>query len=474
MVSAVFKTVGRVEASGGSIPPSSVKIMEKNQLSALPQIETLLKDSGVKQAIESLSRPIVTEIARTAVEKIRHSVLSGTAEVPPVFEIIEEVIAACRSAEREKLQKVVNATGIIIHTNMGRAPLLREVWKEAEEINCGYSNLEFDLKTGKRGKRKGLIPSLLAAIAGAEDALIVNNNAAAVLLMLHTFAEGKEVMVSRGEQVQIGGGFRIPEILAQSGAQLVEIGTTNITTEKDYLNAFSERTAMVLSVHRSNFALRGFASSPSVRELAAIKPRGVLLCVDQGSGVLDETLPGEVSVCSHLRYGADLVSFSGDKVFGGPQAGIIVGKKELIAEMGRHPLMRAFRPGKTVYSLLEGTLVLRLNRGKTEVSRIISMDMKELRSRGRKIIKGCNKEMVSLVESAITTGGGSSPDEYFHSLSVRIDTEGPADRVLKALRAASPPIIGTISEDRVHLNLSTIQEDEIPHIRRQLEEVLGA
>lgn len=448
--------------------------MEKKQLSTLPQIETILQDSRVEQAIRSLSRPVVTEIIRSVVEKVRRSVLQDDASVPALSEIVESVLTACRSVEKDKLQKVVNATGIIIHTNMGRAPILRDVWREAEDINCGYSNLELDVKTGKRGKRRGLIPSLLSTLAGAEDALVVNNNAAAVLLMLHTFAGGKEVIVNRGEQVQIGGGFRIPEILEQSGAHLVEIGTTNITTEKDYQKALSDETAMILSVHRSNFALRGFTASPTIRELAKMKPKEVLLCVDQGSGVLEESLPGETSVRSHLKNGADLVSFSGDKVLGGPQSGILVGRKDLIDEMGRHPLMRVFRPGKTVYSLLEATLISRLNGTENRVFKTLRISMKELKSRGRKIIKGFNKEKVSIVESAITTGGGSAPDEVFPSLSIRVNTEGPPDTILKALRDASPPIIGTISEGGVLLNLATLQEDEIPHVRRQLEEVLGA
>jgi L-seryl-tRNA(Ser) seleniumtransferase len=450
--------------------------MKKSPLSTLPQIETILQEPEIQYYSGSLGRPIVTEITRSSVEKIRHSVLNEQTAVPPFPEIVCRVAAACRHAEIEKLQKVVNATGIIIHTNMGRAPLMREVWREAEEINCGYSNLELDLQTGKRGKRKGLIPLLVSTLVGAEDALIVNNNAAAVFLMLTAFAgaETREVIVNRGEQVQIGGGFRIPEILDLSGARLVEIGTTNISTVKDYLDAFSENTAMVLSVHRSNFALRGFTAAPSIRELAKIKPEGVLLCVDQGSGVLEEPLPGETSVRSYVHDGADLVSFSADKVMGGPQAGIIVGRKDLIARMEHHPLMRVFRPGKTVYSLLESMLIRRLNGSANTVSSTLSISSKELKSRGKKILSGIDREKASIVESTITTGGGSSPDESFPSLSVRIHIDQQPEKVLRALREAIPPIIGTISNDRVQLNLATIQNEEVPHVRTQLKKVLGA
>ena len=447
--------------------------MKKNQLSDIPQIETLLQESEIGPFIESLSRPIVAEIARSTIDKIRRSALGGEVPVPPYSQIVEKFTSACRYAEREKLQKVVNATGIIIHTNMGRAPLLRELWREAEAVNCGYSNLELDLQNGKRGKRKGLIPRLLSSLLGVEDALVVNNNAAAVFLILNTFARSREVIVNRGEQVQIGGGFRIPEILSQSGAQLVEIGTTNITTQDDYLAAFSEQTAMVLSVHRSNFTLRGFTAAPSIRDLSAIKPDGVLLCVDQGSGVLDESLPGETSVRAHINDGADLVSFSADRVLGGPQAGIIVGRQELISQLEKHPLMRVFRPGKTIYSLLEAGLIRRLNGVKSVVSGSLELDMKRLRARGNKIIHGMDRKKVSIVESTCATGGGSSPDESFPSLSVRVNIDQEPVGILRTLREAVPPIIGTVSADRVHLNLVTIQDAEILHVRTQLHRILG-
>ncbi len=421
----------------------------------------------------ALGRPVVAEVARSVVDGIRRSVLKENSEVPPFSEVLERLLAECGVIGKDKLQKVINATGIIIHTNMGRAPILREVWREAEEINCSYSNLEFDLKTGKRGKRKGLIPLLVSRLVGSEDALIVNNNAAAVLLLLQTFARDREVIVNRGEQVQIGGGFRIPEILQQSGAHLVEIGTTNISTREDYLSAFSDETAMILSVHRSNFAIRGFTDSPSVRELARIRPDKVLLCVDQGSGVIDEALPGEISVRTHLHDGADLVCFSGDKVLGGPQAGIIVGKRELIEKLESHPLMRVFRPGKSVYSLLEAGLVRRLNGGNSMVAETLALSMRELKSRGRKILQGIDRSKASIVESTLTSGGGSAPDESFPSLSVQINIGRKADTILRALRNADSPIIGIISGDRVQLNLATLQPEDIPRIRAELQTLLG-
>jgi L-seryl-tRNA(Ser) seleniumtransferase len=447
--------------------------MSHHTLTTLPQIEVLLETPEVQHYFDCLGRPVVTDIVRSTIDKIRKSVINDQSVVPQFSSIVEKIIVSCRDAMKDKLQHVVNATGIIIHTNMGRAPLLRDVWKEAETINCGYSNLELNVATGKRGKRKGLIPLLVSKLAEAEDALIVNNNAAAVFLILSAFAKGKEVIVNRGEQVQIGGGFRIPEILAQSGAHLVEIGTTNICTVKDYLSAFTEQTAMILSVHRSNFVIRGFTSSPSIRELAGITPEGVLLCVDQGSGVIDESLPGEITVRSHIHNGADLVCFSGDKVLGGPQAGIIVGKRKLIEVLERHPLMRVFRPGKTVYSLLESTLIRKLNGINTTVSSALSITIKELKNKGRKILQGTGRDNAAVVPSTFTSGGGSLPDESFPSLSVMINSDEQPGKILRALREASPPIIGTISNGKVHLNLATIQDDEIPHIRQQLHQLLG-
>lgn len=447
--------------------------MKDHNLSDLPQIETLLQDPGAEDYISLLSRPIVTDIARGAVEEARHKVLTGTESVPSYSELRNRFLAACRYTASQRLRRVVNATGIIIHTNMGRAPLSPEVWNEAAAVNCGYSNLELNLATGKRGKRKGLIPDLLTKLTGSEDALVVNNNAAAVFLILSVFGKGKEVIVSRGEQVQIGGGFRIPDILQSSGARLVEIGTTNITTLDDYSSALSEETAMILSVHRSNFAIRGFTGTPSVRELSAVKPEGVILCVDQGSGVTTEELPGETSIRSYLDGGADLVCFSGDKVFGGPQAGIIAGRKSLIENLERHPLMRVFRPGKTVYSLLEAVLVRKLNGQKSSVAESLDTPIKELRRRGKRLLANINRDKAAVIESSCTTGGGSSPDETFPSLSIIISIDANPESILQELRESDPPIIGTISSDKVHLNLATIRDAEIPHVRKQLQRITG-
>ena len=240
---------------------------------------------------------------------------------------------------------------------------MHDLWDEVRDLNTGYNNLELDLATGKRGGRKGLIAPLLRCLTQAEDSLVVNNNAASLFLLLQEVAKGREVIVSRGEQIQIGGGFRIPDILALSGAKLVEVGTTNITTAKDYLDAITDQTALVLMVHRSNFAIRGFTESPDINEVARALPEQVVLAVDQGSGLTtEEFAPDETSVRQYIKAGADLVCYSGDKLLGGPQSGIISGRSDLIKRLEKHPMMRTFRPSRIVYSLLERLLIHKLNK----------------------------------------------------------------------------------------------------------------
>ncbi|MGE4454631.1 MAG: L-seryl-tRNA(Sec) selenium transferase [Sphaerochaeta sp.] len=438
--------------------------MNSQKLSALPQIEVLLGESSLNDYISILSRPMVADVVRNVLTKIRSEVVQEGMEVPDKDAILFRICSLCACRMKDRLQNVINATGVIIHTNMGRSPLDRDIWRAAESLNCGYSNLELDLATGKRGKRKGLIPSLLSSLTGSEDALVVNNNAAAVYLILSTFAKGSEVVVSRGEQVQIGGGFRVPEILRATGAMLVEVGTTNVTNLKDYAEAVTDQTAMILSVHRSNFAIRGYEKTPSVKELSSLKSDRVLLCVDQGSGVIHEKIPGEISVKSHLAQGADIVCFSGDKIFSGPQAGIIVGRKDLISQLEKHPLMRVFRPGKTIYSLLELTLVSYLNGEKGYLAKKLMQSLEVLEKRGELLLEGLDEKRFFLVESTCTSGGGSAPDETFPSVSVAITSSQSPLKILTRLRDANPPIIATIHEERVQLNLATLENEDIPYV----------
>ena len=367
-----------------------------------------------------------------------------------------------------------HATGIILHTNMGRSPISRAVWDNAADANAGYSNVELDLDTGKRGNRNGICPELVSLLTGCEDALVVNNNAAAVLLTLAALARGRDVIVSRGEQVQIGGGFRIPEILALSGARLVEVGTTNITTLADYADAVTENTAMVLLVHTSNFRIRGFTEKPEVEELAKILPPGVVLAVDQGSGTTSENIAGETRVRALLEKGAHLVCFSGDKVLGGPQAGIVACRRDLVRLCAAHPLLRAVRPGKTIYSLLEQHLVTRLNgSGIGHAETILALSQEELLQMGKRILVRIPESKASLVSSEISTGGGSAPDEFFPSLSIELASGGKPEDLLQSLRNLETPILGVIENSRVRLSLATMYGESEQYVSSAIRTVLG-
>jgi L-seryl-tRNA(Ser) seleniumtransferase len=435
--------------------------MDNELYRAIPQVEKILEDPNVARWFPVLSRPLTARVVSEALDGVRAGIRDAGTR-PDAGAVLAAVDAACARTAGRQLRRVVNATGVILHTNLGRAPLPRTVWESAAAVNTGYSTLEMDIETGRRGRRGGIVPDLLRVLTGCEDALVVNNNAAAVLLGLSALAAGREVIVSRGEQVQIGGGFRIPEILALSGARMVEVGTTNITTAEDYARALGPDTAMVLKVHSSNFRIRGFAETPGMVDLARILPPGVVLAVDQGSGATTEDIRGEEKVRAHLSQGAQLVFFSGDKVLGGPQAGIAVGKADLVRRMAAHPLARALRPGKAVYSLLEELLVERLNGTATgHAERILSIAKAELERMGRRILRKVPAGTARLVASELSTGGGSAPDESVPSLAIEIVTDRDARAVLEDLRGLPVPVIGTIANGRVHLALATMHgEDE--------------
>ena len=452
--------------------------MSETDLSRLPQIERLLSDPRLAPWCARLSRPLVARLASETVASFRQSLRAGdrARSAPGAAEmgeaVLSELEAACRKTARRRLGRVINATGVILHTNLGRAPLPSAAWSAAQAANTGYCNLELDLDSGSRGRRGGLAAELCALATGAEAALVVNNNAAALFLILSCLARRREVLVSRGEQVQIGGGFRIPEILALSGARLVEVGTTNVTTVEDYTEAAGLTTAMALVVHSSNFRIRGFTEKPPLERLARALPADVILAVDQGSGALDEGVRGEQAVGRCLKDGAHLVCFSADKLLGGPQAGLIAGKAELIRSLSRHPLHRIFRPGKTVLSLLEECLVRRLNgESSGPAGDLLGLEAEELQRRGRRVLRGLEAGRARLVPAVMTPGGGSAPDEDYPSLALELSGDAPA--LLAALRQWDPPIIGTIAEDRVLLNLATVLPEELPVLRSALQSLLG-
>ena len=330
-------------------------------LRQLPSVDSLLS-SPTLQALESeYGHDNVVESARAVLDHVREDVLSGRS-LPARDELVDTIARQVRAALRPTLQPVINATGVIIHTNLGRAPLSVAAMAAMQEVGAGYSNLEYDLEVGQRGSRYTHATDLLRRLTGAEAALVVNNNAGATLLILTALARGHEVVVSRGQLVEIGGGFRIPDVMAQSGARLVEVGTTNKTYLHDYANAITEETAMLMRVHSSNFRVTGFTHETSVEELVGLgHERGLPMLDDLGSGSLLETtlygLMPEPTVQASIKAGADLVCFSGDKLLGGPQAGVIVGKAELVEHIKRFPMTRALRVDKTTLAGLQATLL---------------------------------------------------------------------------------------------------------------------
>jgi L-seryl-tRNA(Ser) seleniumtransferase len=444
-----------------------------NELYAsLPQVETLLQQDRIEVWFSRISRPVAVDVVRETLQLFRSRIESEQRAFSPE-EIIEECVAALDAVYQRRLKPVINCTGVIIHTNLGRVPLSAKSWQEAGRLNTSYTNLEFDLSSGKRGKRSSFTTELLSRLCGSESALVVNNNAAAVFLILSTFARRKEVIVSRSELVQIGGGFRIPDILASSGAKLVEVGTTNITTIDDYLEAITDRTAVVLKVHRSNFALRGFTEEPSTRTLAAHLPPNILLVVDQGSGVLSSDIKGETPVSSHIRDGAHLVSFSADKALGSVQGGCIVGNGDLVAKLATHPLYRTMRVGKTVSSLLEASLIDHLNGVGTPALAFARRSVEELAAIGHTILGAVASSRLSLVEETMTLGGGSTPDESLPSLAIRLASAKP-NRDAQVLRSREVPIITTVVKGAIHLNLGALAPEEAGTVISALKDLLEA
>jgi len=404
-----------------------------------PSVDTLARSLPDCQ----LPHPILVDVAREAIAAKDH----------------ENFTSRVTRAERLLLGEVINATGVLLHTNLGRAPM-------AHEQPAGYTNLELDLATGSRGNRQGSAGSLIAKACGAESAVVVNNCAAAVTLALAAVANGGSVPVSRGELVEIGGGFRVPEVIAQSGAKLIEIGTTNRTTLSDYRRAIgdNEHVTTILKVHPSNYAIVGFSTSVEVRELGSF---GVPLLVDLGSGLLDEACPWladgrpswlgeEPAARQTLEQGADLVMFSGDKLFGGPQAGIIAGRRDLVDKCARHPLMRALRPGGLVISALQRVALAYLDRDGAAVPfwNMASIPVSDLRVRAADIGVG------KVVDMDATPGGGSLPMARIPSAGIVVTGDHSA-----TLRAANPPVIGRVSDDQTHLDLRTVSPGDDHHIR---------
>lgn len=438
-----------------------------NFLSSIPSVDKLLETAEIKQYIPQLSRPLVKKIIQNYLEEIRNS-----GHVPCERDIIDTIRTLCINQQRKSFQTVINATGIVLHTNLGRSPLPDETWEKVRKLNTAYTNLEMDITTGKRGRRGGNVSELMNLALGSEDSLVLNNNAAAVYLILLGLAKGKEVIVSRGQQVQIGGGFRIPEILSFSRAIMKEVGTTNITSLSDYKNAITPQTAMILLVHTSNYTIQGFTKQVSIEELRQSIDPEILIVMDEGSGHIKEELPEGTKVGTLLDKGADLVSFSTDKIFGGPQGGVIAGKRELIEKLRRNPMARAFRAGKTILTLLEAILIEKLNENPiTGVEHSLAQSASSLKTSAEKL-RGMigHSEKVHIVPSTWTLGGGSTPNQEYPSWSLRINSEQRAQKLANTLRLGTPCILGLINNDAVELNIATCKEDDFPVIAQAIRQ----
>jgi L-seryl-tRNA(Ser) seleniumtransferase len=425
----------------------------------LPSVDRLLRDP----LLEALPRELAVQAARDVLDEARRATRNGgwTFGIEDLPGLVAQRV---REASQPRLRPVLNASGVVIHTNLGRAPLSRAALEAAHDAAQGYSNLEYDLDQGERGSRHNLVTDLLKRLTGAEDALVANNNAAAVLLILSALGQGREAIISRGQLVEIGGGFRIPDVMRQSGVSLVEIGTTNRTYAADFEAAIGERTALLLRVHASNFLQLGFVHQPSLEELVEVGKRHELAVVDDlGSGSLLDTarfgLAREPMVQSSVAAGMTLVAFSGDKLLGGPQAGIIVGRAAEVARLRRHPLMRAIRPDKLTLAALGATLVHYL-RGEAErdvpVWRMISTPPDVLEQRARRL---ADQLGATAVESRSAIGGGSLPGQTQPSWAVALQADSP-DRLAATLRHADPPVISRIEADRVLLDLRAILPEQ--------------
>jgi L-seryl-tRNA(Ser) seleniumtransferase len=378
-----------------------------------------------------------------------------------------EVAAAAESLARPSLRRVINATGVVLHTNLGRAPLAGAAIDAVGDVARGYANLEYDLERGERGSRHGHLAGLLRDLTGAEDALVVNNNAAACLVALAALAAGREVIVSRGELVEIGGSFRVPDILRASGCKLVEVGTTNKTRLRDYEIAIGAETALLLKVHRSNFAIVGFTEEAGLAEVAALaRARGVTSMIDLGSGALDDgvaRIVGEPTVGAAIAAGADVVCFSGDKLLGGPQAGVIVGRAAAIARVRNHPLVRAMRPDKLTIAALHTTLALYREGFADQIPTIAMLTASPdvLRARAETLVAAIGQG-ATLVETTSAVGGGASPLAELPSWGVALD--GSASAIERGLRKGKVPVIARVADDRVILDVRTIADGDIDHV----------
>jgi L-seryl-tRNA(Ser) seleniumtransferase len=454
----------------------------------LPSVDEILRMPDLSPLIAREGQPAVTEAARAVVAQLREEISSGrlatTESIQLALSGLHDAVARhLRSAMEFSLRPVINATGVILHTNLGRAPLAEAALKRISEVAGRYSNLEFDIAAGERGKRDVHVERLFSRLLNQDGisgirTVVVNNCAAAVMLALNSLAEGGEVIVSRGELVEIGGSFRVPDVMSKSGATLREVGTTNRTRIQDYANAINEKTRLLLRVHRSNFAIIGFTEQPSLEELAALgRERKIPVMEDLGGGAM---LPlrtlgvNESGVAESLRAGVDLVTYSGDKMLGGPQAGLLSGREDLIKRVRSNPLFRALRVDKLTYAALEATLMeyLRQNYDAIPFTRMLRAPAVEVRRRAealREKLEASPHLRAEIVPGESLVGGGSAPTSTLPTFLLAITAQSlSADELAGQLRKGSPPIVARVEEGRVLLDLRTVFENEEGELARAL------
>ncbi len=452
-------------------PPTQQEILRR-----IPAVERVLQEPAVREALEGgiVPRNVMVPAVREVLGRVRARLLSGTdPEVPGPAEIARLALENARARTKPRLLRVVNATGVVLHTNLGRAPLPEEA-VQALGRAAGYCNVEYRLDTGRRGRRHEVVEGLLRELTGAEAAAVVNNNAAAVLLGLSALARGREVVVSRGELVEIGGSFRVPDVMAQSGAVLREVGTTNKTHLRDYEQAIGPDTALLLKVHTSNYRIVGFTSAVDTADLVGLARRhGLGVMEDLGSGCLvDLGLPGaggEPTVQEVVGAGVDLVTFSGDKLLGGPQAGILLGRREAVEACTRHPLMRALRPDKLTLAALEATLALYRDPGKalTRIPVLAALQARpgELESRAESLAESLRAALgerarVGVAPDVSRVGGGALPLAELPTHVVEVRPARGVEEVAAALRRHDPPVVARVRDDALVVDPRTLRPDE--------------
>jgi L-seryl-tRNA(Ser) seleniumtransferase len=435
----------------------------------IPAVEKLASDRAISRASGSLPRLLVIQVIREVVSEFRQALDSGASEMRH-DSLRERIMASIGDYSSKKITRVINGTGVLVHTNLGRAPLSESLFDRIKSQVTGYGNLEFDIISGRRGRRGELAEKYLELVSEAEAGTIVNNNAAALYIILNTFAARRKVVISRGELVQIGGGFRIPDIIRKSGARLLEVGTTNITSLMDYRNALEEKPALLLKVHRSNFAVSGFADEVGLKALVELgRESGIPVINDLGSGVLVDTtdIAGvrEPTVQDSVRSGADLTCFSGDKLLGGVQAGLIAGRREMIDKIKKNPVFRVMRVDKTVFSAIEELLGYYLDgtwREKIKLWRTAFTGESELYSRGRRLLQEVDAgDKIILEGSYGQSGGGALPEVRLPSVALIFQSKLPAQKLAVLFRRAQPPVIGRITDEHFMIDLKAIDQEDM-------------